>query len=196
MQKIIPLDATLIPDHADLVFSGVLFDTFQWQQPLFDGTEATFEMLRRQDTVVVVPIVDDKIIILEEEQPHHGKRVNLPGGRVDDHETNVLDAAKRELHEETGFSFESWKLLKVTQPFSKIEWFLYLYVAWGSYEQHEQHIDGGEKINVTFKTVADIQILCDQDPEFLHEVGHMINSIVSPSDLTDLPEFTGKLVDR
>ncbi|MFO0971471.1 MAG: hypothetical protein U0520_03950, partial [Candidatus Saccharimonadales bacterium] len=70
MKKVIPIDAKLIPQDAKKVFDGVIFDVFQWQQQMFDGTTETFEMLRRPDTVQVICIDEGKVLVLEEEQPH------------------------------------------------------------------------------------------------------------------------------
>ena len=69
-QRTLPDNAILIPDNASCVFRGVLFDVYQWQQKMFDGSHGTFEMLRRPDTIAVVAIDDDgKIIACHEEQP-------------------------------------------------------------------------------------------------------------------------------
>src|SRR5258708_1287456 len=125
MKKSTPKDAVLIPGSAECVFRGKIFDIYQWQQKMFDGSEATFEMLKRPDTVTVIPIADDKILAIEDEQPHSGSRLSFPGGRVDSDEENTLVAAKREAKEETGYEFDNWKLVNVTQPHTKLEWFIY-----------------------------------------------------------------------
>lgn len=46
-----------IPSHATKVFSGVIFDVYQWEQELFNGNIATFEALRRPSTVIIIPVV-------------------------------------------------------------------------------------------------------------------------------------------
>ena len=56
-KRTLPDTAILIPDHATCVFHGALFDVYQWQQEMFDGTYETFEMLRRPDTIAVIAIV-------------------------------------------------------------------------------------------------------------------------------------------
>lgn len=38
-----------IPPNAQRVFSGKIFDVYQWPQPLFDGSIATFEVAKRLD---------------------------------------------------------------------------------------------------------------------------------------------------
>ncbi len=36
-----------IPPNAKRVFKGIIFDVYQWQQKMFDGSKETFEMLKR-----------------------------------------------------------------------------------------------------------------------------------------------------
>ena len=105
MQKIVPDDSVLIPPEASRVFEGQIFDTYQWSQTMFDGSSHTFEMLKRPDTVTVMCVVDEKVLVIDEEQPHVGTRRSFPGGRVDDTDASVEAAAKREVLEETGYSF-------------------------------------------------------------------------------------------
>ena len=63
-----------IPDNAKLVFKGVIFDVYQWQQELFDGSQATFEALKRPGTVQVIPTVGDRVLLSYEEQPGKPRR--------------------------------------------------------------------------------------------------------------------------
>src|ERR1700733_8127048 len=100
MKKIIPPSAVLIPDQAKRVFKGEIFDVYQWPQTMFDGTAATFEMLKRPDTVQAIAVVDDKILVLNDEQPHRGARLTFPGGRADKSNESTDAAIKREVHEE------------------------------------------------------------------------------------------------
>ena len=148
MKKVVPKNTVLIPPQAERVFKGQIFDVYQWPQKMFNGSEATFEMLKRPDTVTVIPIVGDKIVTLDEEQPHTGLRLSFPGGRVDETDPDPLEAARREVKEETGYEFDNWKLVNVTQPHSKLEWFLFFYLAWDGKKTAEPHLDVGEKINL------------------------------------------------
>ena len=43
-----------IPINAKKVFQGIIFDVYQWEQKLFDGTVATFEKLKRPDIDIVL----------------------------------------------------------------------------------------------------------------------------------------------
>ena len=58
-----------IPINAKKVFSGIIFDTYQWEQEMYDGSHKIFEMVKRSPTVDVIATMDDKIITLWEEQP-------------------------------------------------------------------------------------------------------------------------------
>lgn len=110
MKKTVPADAVLIPAKAVRIFEGVIYDVYQWQQELFDGSKATFEMLRRPDAITAICVVDGKILVINEEQPHRGKKVSFPGGRREPGE-ETSRAAQREVLEETGYNFKNWRLV-------------------------------------------------------------------------------------
>jgi len=155
-KRVLPKKARLVPGNAKKVFSGKIFDIYQWQQQMYDGSLSTFEMAKRTDTVQILAIVGGKVVVLDEQQPDGTRRYNsLPGGRIDPEDITPLDAAKREMLEETGYSFNSWKLLNVRQPQRKIEWFIYIFVAWDVIGQIPQSIDQGEKITVKKISWAD-----------------------------------------
>lgn len=192
MKKVLPQDAVLIPEAAKKVFEGTLFDVYQWPQKMFDGSEATFEMLKRSDTVTVIPVVGDKILTIEDEQPHTGVRVSFPGGRVDPHEADTLTAAKREVKEETGYEFSNWKLINVTQPHTKLEWFIYFYLTWDGKKTAEPQLDAGEKITLkelTFEQAKDFVIT---KSGYLGESKEIFEQLQNISDLISLPEFDGR----
>ena len=137
-----------IPDNAKKVFGGVLFDVYQWEQELFDGTKTLFEKLKRPDTVVVFPVLDDgKIILTEQEQPGKEPFIGATGGRVDEGE-DILEAAKRELLEESGYEASEFVLWDAQHPTSKIDWVVYTFIAKGLKKVADMNLDAGEKINL------------------------------------------------
>jgi len=98
-----------IPDHASKVFSGVIFDIYQWEQEMFDGSVATFEAGRRASTVIVIPVVGDSIALTHERQPTKDWFIDMVSGRIDTGE-EPLTAAKRELEEEAALVSNDWEL--------------------------------------------------------------------------------------
>lgn len=196
MKKVIPEDSVLIPDQANLVFEGVIFDVYHWPQTMFDGSEETFEMLKRADTASAICVVDDKILVLDEEQPDSRSRKNFPGGRVDEADTSIIEAAKREVLEETGYSFKNWRLIKVTQPYVKLEWFIHIVLAWGVIDLVTPKTDPGEKISVQSISFYNLKQLVDEKAGYLGESADIFENISSLGDLLDLPEFQGQTVDH
>lgn len=136
-----PQSSQPIPEHAQCVFKGVMFDTYQWQQTMYDDSIKTFEKVKRPDTVVVFPILDDgSILLTEQEQPGRETFIDAPGGRIDEDE-GILEAAKRELLEETGYTAKEYILWKVISPLAKIERTVYIFIAKGCVKTQEQEID-------------------------------------------------------
>ncbi|MEK7623372.1 MAG: NUDIX domain-containing protein [Patescibacteria group bacterium] len=137
-----------IPQSAKLVFKGTIFDVYQWEQKMYDGSHETFEMLKRPDTTQVIATYDGKIIIAEEQQPQRPSAYfTLFGGRVENGEES-LAAAKRELLEEAGMASNDWELWRTDEPVGKMEWTVYTYIARNCKKVQEQNLDAGEKITV------------------------------------------------
>jgi ADP-ribose pyrophosphatase len=195
MKKTVPDDAVFVPEDANCVFEGEIYDVYQWPQQLFDGGTATFEMLKRADTVIVICIADGKLLVLQDEQPHTGVRRGFPGGRVDPGEA-IEAAAKREVLEETGYTFRNWRLIKVWQPHTKIEWFVHLYLAWDGSKTAELHLDGGERIIVEKLSFEETRQLVFNKAGHLGETAEIFESTQELQDLLNLPEFVGQIVDR
>jgi ADP-ribose pyrophosphatase len=136
-----------IPSHATRVFKGVIYDVYQWEQELYDGTKKTFEALKRPNTVVVIPLLDDQVLYAHQEQPGHTPFISLFGGRADESEEPLV-TAKRELLEETGLSSDDWQELRCYPAQSKIEWNVYYFVARNCKKTTEIKLDGGEKMDI------------------------------------------------
>jgi ADP-ribose pyrophosphatase len=196
LRKAIPIDSVLIPDQAQRVFEGEIFDVYQWQQKLFDGSEQTFEMLKRPDTVSVIAVAEDKILVIHDEQPHLGSRQSFPGGRVDSKDDDIEAAARREMLEETGYSFKNWRLVKVWQPYRKMEWFIYVWLAWDMSEQAEAHVDAGERIRVQRLDFSALKKLMHTRTGYLGESIDLFEDIDGVEQLLSLPEFQGTIVER
>jgi ADP-ribose pyrophosphatase len=132
---------------AKKVFTGDIFDTYQWQQEQFDGTFKTFEMLKRPGTIQVIAVKGDKIVATQEEQPTIKRAFGLLGGRQEPGEDSLV-SAKRELLEESGLVSDDWELLKTFEPLSKIDWVIHYFIARDCRKVTDQNLDGGEKITL------------------------------------------------
>lgn len=176
MRKFVPENVKLIPEEAERVFKGKIYEVYQWPQKMFDGSFETFEMLRRPDTVKIIPIVtaeearrlgfeadEPQLIVTKQEQPRKDCFYDYPGGRMDEEDADELAAAKRELLEETGLKFRDWKLVKVEQPFNKIDWLVYTFVATGLLGRTEQSLDAGEKIEVVAMGLDEVKRLSEKE---------------------------------
>lgn len=176
-----------IPAHAKRVFKGRIFDVYQWEQEMFDGTTEIFEKLKRPDTVVVYPVLPDgRIILTEQEQPGKEPFIGATGGRVDEGE-GVLEAAKRELLEESGYKAEKFILWDAQQPIGKIDWAIYTFIAKGLKKVADINLDAGEKI--TLKPVTFDEFLeMGTDERFMEKAvkGTLREAVLNPEKKEEL----------
>ena len=133
-----------IPHNSKRVFKGIIFDVYQWQQKMFDGSYETFEALKRPDSVQIIATQKNKVLLAAEEQPNKKPFYGLFGGRVE--KEKPLEAAKRERLEETGMRSTNWELIQVTELYHKIGWKIYLFIAKDCKKMAEPNLDSGERI--------------------------------------------------
>ncbi|HYC34441.1 MAG TPA: NUDIX hydrolase [Candidatus Paceibacterota bacterium] len=163
-----------IPEHAKCVHKGVVFDVYQWEQEQFDGSVKTFEKLKRSDTVVVFPVLPDgRILLTKQEQPGMEPFIGATGGRVDPGE-DTLDAAKRELKEESGYEAGEFTLWDARQPATKIEWSVYTFIAKGLKKVADLNLDAGEKIALYPVTFDEFIELGTKENFAEKEITHML----------------------
>ncbi|OGL78491.1 hypothetical protein A3J43_03885 [Candidatus Uhrbacteria bacterium RIFCSPHIGHO2_12_FULL_54_23] len=148
-----------IPPSASRVFKGVLFEVWQWEQELFDGSETTFEVVKRADYAEVIPVLEnEKIVVLEQQQPGTDTFYSFVGGRVDEGEKPEA-AARRELREEAGLATPELALWRHTQPFQKIVFEGYEFIARGCRYVGKPTMPEEEKIvihEMTFEEVIEL----------------------------------------
>lgn len=152
-----------LPAHATRVFRGVLFDVYQWEQELFDGSTRTFEKLARSDASIVIPVLEDgRLLITEDEQPGRKKVIAFPGGRSEEGE-QPEEVARRELLEETGYEPRSLMHVRSFQPSSKIDWTIHTFIGHGCRKVAEPACEPGERITVRLVTLDELIALADDD---------------------------------
>jgi ADP-ribose pyrophosphatase len=185
-----------VPAAGKQVFRGKIFDVYQWDQKLYNGSTTTFEMLKRPDTVQVIPVVGDKIWMSYESQPNDVMHDSFFGGRVEKDE-KPLASAKRELLEESGLHSNDWILFKSYEPFHKIEWRIYYFIARNCTKIQEQHLDAGEKISIVelnFKDFVDkITNRTFDCNHFSYELLHLKNN---PQELLEFKRLLYDKIER
>jgi ADP-ribose pyrophosphatase len=176
-----------LPAEAAVVFKGISFDIYQWQQELYDGSFTTFEMAKRPNAVSIIPVIADKVVILHEEQPTHPRRTSFPGGHIEPGE-DPLSAAIRELKEETGMVFKTYKLLTVQDLGNdRLDWWAFRFVATDYVETVEAHSDAGERIVVETVDFARAKELSTDNVFMSLEV---MNKVHTLHELLALPELS------
>lgn len=103
--------------ESERVFDGVLLKVSRDRVRLPDGKDAVREYVRHPGAVVVVAVTADGRLVFERQFRYPLKRsfLELPAGKIDADEA-ILDCAKRELREETGYDATEWTHLGVMHP--------------------------------------------------------------------------------
>ena len=103
-----------------------------------------------KDCAAIVAITPDNHIILKKEYRHcYGEElIEIPAGVLEENE-DPLNAAKRELQEETGYRSEKWTYLgRTVESSAKLTNHMYIYLAEDCEKVSGQKLDYGEDIEV------------------------------------------------
>ena len=103
---------------SELIFDGFILHVHKDAVTLPDGKPATREVIRHIGAVCVVPVTDDGKIIMERQfrYPLDSVIWEIPAGKLDSKTEDRLEAAKRELREETGYTADEWIDMGVYYP--------------------------------------------------------------------------------
>lgn len=151
-----------LPEDAKMIAKGKMFEIWQWEQKMFDGTTEIFERIKRPNTAGVVAVVGDKIILQEQEQPHRGSFISLPGGRCDEGE-ELIETARRELLEETGYVSDDISFWRAENPASSMIYTNAYFIARNCRKVQEPHLDAGEKITIKWITFEELLMLSENE---------------------------------
>ena len=100
------------------IFSGVILNVKRDQVRLPNGHESVRELIRHVGAVCVVPVTDDGRVAVERQYRYPIDQVitEIPAGKLDSPDEDRLEAAKRELREETGITADSWTDMGLYYP--------------------------------------------------------------------------------
>jgi len=123
---------------------------------------------------IVAITADEKVIMVK--QYRHGAdiiSIEIPGGVIEKDE-NPMDAARRELLEETGYLFAHFELISTIYPNpASSNNVVYSYLAKGGIKTQAQNLDEHEDIEVLLYSVEEVKQLLvrNEIPQALHVTG-------------------------
>lgn len=145
----------------ELVYKGSIVDFYKDTVKVPNGNVVKWDFIKHQGAAAVVPVTEDGKILMVRQYRNALDRYTLeiPAGGLNGPEEPTMEAAARELEEETGYhagEIEWLITIRTTVAFcnEKID----IYVATGL-TPGSQHLDEDEYINVEAMTVDE---LCDK----------------------------------
>ena len=124
-----------------------------------------YYVLEYPDWVNVIAITKDGQFVMERQYRHAARKISLelPCGVMEEVET-PLEAAQRELLEETGFGGGQWKKLMELSPNpSAMSNMTHCFLAIGVEKIAEQHLDETEELSVLFMTKEEVKRMLNEN---------------------------------
>ena len=144
------------------IFDGKVVHLVRDRVRLPNGNEGIREVIRHVGAVCLIPVFENGDVLVERQfrYPHAKVLLEIPAGKLDSKSEDPLEAAKRELFEETGYKANKITLLGelYTTP-AFVDEVIWMYLAEELYTvDSKQHLDEDE-----FLTVERIPLdtLCD-----------------------------------
>ena len=133
-----------------LIHKGHVVDFYEDTIQLPDGKCAQWDFLAHVGAAAVLPVLSDGRIVMVRQYRNafECETIEIPAGSLDYAGEPTLDAARRELAEETGYTAESFELLvSVYTAVAYCNETIDIYVAKGL-KAGEQHLDADEYVSV------------------------------------------------
>jgi len=116
--------------------------------------------------VAAVPVTEDgKIVMVRQYRHALGETcIEIPGGCVDDTDVGFEAAIKRELLEETGYTFSSYEYLgKISPNPSTNSNLLHMFLTKGGKKMSLQKLDDNEEIEVVLLSIDELKQLLKEN---------------------------------
>ena len=140
------------------IFEGKILHLANDEVRLPNGETSGREVIRHIGAVCIIPITDDNEVIVERQfrYPVDEVLTEIPAGKLDFKDEDRLEAAKRELREETGYIADEWTDLGFFYPAAAYsDEKITLYMARGLH-LGERELDEDEFINVVKVPLKDL----------------------------------------
>lgn len=140
------------------IFDGKILHVFKDAVTLPNGNTATREIIRHIGAVCVIPVTDDGKVVVERQfrYPINNVITEIPAGKLDSPTEDRLEAAKRELVEETGYTADEWIDMGIYYPAAAYsDEKITMYLAKGLHKG-EQRLDADEFLNVELVPLKDL----------------------------------------
>ena len=134
-----------------------------------DDHDAEFYLFDYTNWVNVLPLTEDgRVVLIRQYRPGLDRVLwEIPAGALDEGE-EPLQAAKRELSEETGYEGGDWNLLGTFSPNPGTHSNLsYSYLARGVHRAKPQRLEKTEDIEVVLRTQREVRRMLARN-EFIH----------------------------
>ena len=142
----------------DIVVKGHILDYCHDTLILPGGKQAVWDMIDHNGAAAVVPVLDDGRLIMVRQYRNTVERttIEIPAGKLNYKNEPSIDAAKRELSEETGFISDDLELLfKFVPAIAYSNEVIDIYVAF-NLKEGKQHLDDDEFVEYEAYTVNEL----------------------------------------
>ncbi len=143
---------------SEAVYTGRLLHVYCDNVRLPNGNEATRDLIRHIGAVAVLPITEDGRVIIEHQfrYPVNEVLLEIPAGKLDSKDEDRLEAVKRELREETGYTASEWIELGDLYPTPAYsDEVIRLYIAKGL-SKGDRELDEDEFIDVELIPLSEL----------------------------------------
>lgn len=140
------------------VYDGRLLHVYKDNIELPNGHRTTREYIKHLGAVAVVALDANENVVVEHQYryPFHAELLEIPAGKLDFVGEDPLEAAKRELREETGFIADDYQYLGPFYPTCAYSTeVIHLYLATGLH-RGERELDDDENINLEMMKLDDL----------------------------------------
>lgn len=143
-----------------LVHHGAIIDLYEDRMRLPDGREEPYDFIKHKGAAAVVPVLPDGRILMVRQYRNaiDSYTLEIPAGGLNSVEEPTLDAAHRELEEETGYFAEKSDLEPLISLYTTVAFCnekIDIYVA-RNLKKTEQHLDDDEYIEVKAFSIEEL----------------------------------------